>query len=1098
MNEDEIASIQQAIALLEAQRERLGDAVVEIALAPLRARLATLTGAAGLKQRQIAVLFVDVVGSTAMAQSLEAEDTLDLMNRTLRVLADHVTTRQGRVLRFTGDGLLAAFGMDQTREDDSERAVRAGLAMLQSGRESAEDALRHFGVSGFAVRVGVHTGNVALGAGVEADNTVMGATVNVAARMEQSAPPGALRISHDTFSLVRGLFDVEPQPPLLVKGVDAPMKTYLVRAALDRSVASVERGLLGVTTPLVGRDAELARLRDTVERARDTRQLQALTLVADAGIGKSRLLREFLAVTHGCRVLKVRSQPDGMLRPWGLLRSLLAGQFGVADTDTAEVARRKVLDGLAPWFEERGEFQARLVGHLSGLDFGDDLKGMDARGLRDQAFAAIRSYLQALAKREGAVPLLIVEDLHWADDSSLDLLEHLQVHADSLPVALVMTTRPALLTRRTGWSPADRVLSLDPLAGDHGIELARALLQRMQEVPDTLVRLLVGRAEGNPYYMEELVRRLVDDGVIATAGPHWTVNADRLEKLQLPGTLVGLLQARLDALPPDARAAARKASVIGHIFWDEALEALDDQAPRALPALQHSAFVRDHATSDFEGTAERQFDHHLLHQVTYDTLLKAERRLGHGAAARWLRERTQGRGAEFLAMTGEHADRAGETALAVDCFAQAGAEAAKRFANRQALDWLRRAVQLLGESDPARRFDLVAKLETVADTAGERAMQDAVHAEMQALLDRHPDEVRQARLWYSQGMLADRRGDRVTADRYNRQALEAAERCSATQTAALAHAMNVWLHIARHENEIAREAIEPGMRWAARIEDEEERASTVARLLTLSGMVLLRLSRYDEARKVLLDVVDVGETRGLPRLQLGALDSLAVVDGTVARWDDVHRWGQRMLDLAQATGNVPYVVMAQWRLAISAAQRGDTPAAIDWCKRNLPLARAIGERNMEAVVLRQLGVSQRKLGDVAAGRELNLQAFAAFMDVNNWLPARESAANAAECEIEMGLHEEARARVDEILAALNGELVNVAPRDTVPVRWRCQQILATLGDSRAAPLLEQLHADVQADLAAMAGDEERERVMANSMNYSGIVKAYGEMRRKAQ
>jgi hypothetical protein len=364
-------------------------------------------------------------------------------------MAEIVRAHRGRVLRFTGDGVKAAFGMDEAREDDAERAVRAGLAMLDAGRELAAEARRLHGVEDFAVRVGVHSGDVALGAGVEADNTAMGAAVNIAARMEQSAPAGALRISQDTWSLVRGLFESEPQPPLAVKGVDAPMKTYLVRAARDRSLASVERGLQGLATPLVGRQAELQRLVDTVARARHTRDLQAVTLLGDAGLGKTRLLRELqAAVAHepaGLRRLAVRAQPDGQLRPWGLLRSLLSAQFGVADTDSAEVARRKVVDGLAPWFDEHGERQAQLIGQLSGLDFGDSphLRGLDPRSLRDQAFAALRGYLQALAARSDALPLLLVEDLHWADDGSLDLLQHLMAHAAELPLALVMTSRPA-------------------------------------------------------------------------------------------------------------------------------------------------------------------------------------------------------------------------------------------------------------------------------------------------------------------------------------------------------------------------------------------------------------------------------------------------------------------------------------------------------------------------------------------------------------------------------------------------------------------------------------------------------------------------------
>ena len=259
------------------------------------------------------------------------------------------------------------------------------------------------------------------------------------------------------------------------------------------------------------------------------------------------------------------------------------------------------------------------------------------------------------------MPVLIVEDLHWADDGSLDLLQHLLAHAAGLPLALVMTGRPALLTRRPDWATPGTLLRLSPLPTAQSDELVQALLHRLDAVPPKLCRLIVSQAEGNPYYMEELVRRLIDDGVIDVADPHWTLHVERLQTLRLPGTLVGLLQARLDALPAGERQAARHASVIGHVFWDDALQALDANAPQALPALQRAAFVQQRLASDFEGTTERQFDHHLLHQVTYDTLMKSERRLGHGAAARWLAQRTQGRGAEFLAMTGEHAERAGET-----------------------------------------------------------------------------------------------------------------------------------------------------------------------------------------------------------------------------------------------------------------------------------------------------------------------------------------------------------------------------------------------------------------------------------------------------
>lgn len=1092
MTDDEIQAHRAAILALEGQRATLGDAATDLAVAPMRARLAALQQPAGLRHRLVTVLFADVVGSTALASGLDAEDTLGLLSGALRRMATIVEAHQGRVLRFTGDGLKAAFGMDETREDDAERAVRAGLAILKAGREEADAAARQHGVTDFAVRVGVHSGPVALGSGVEDDNTAMGAAVNVAARMEQHAPPGGLRISHDTWSHVRGLFEMHAQPPLQVKGVAAPMQTYLVSAALDRGVAQVERGLQGLHTPMVGRDDELLRLQDAVTRARQTRQLQALTLVGDAGLGKSRLLRELTTALQGCRVLALRAQPDGQLRPWGLLRSLLALQCGVADTDSADVAKRKVVDGLSPWFDERGERQAQLIGQLAGLDFADSptVKGLDPRTLRDQALTALRAYLQALAAQDGSLPVLITEDLHWADDSSLDLLQHLLGHAANLPLALVMTARPPLLTRRPDWAATGTTVQLSPLDQAQGKALTQALLQRLGEVPPRLNELVVSRAEGNPYYMEELVRRLIDDGVIDASALPWTVQLDRLDTLRLPTTLVGLLQARLDALPVGERQAARQASIIGHVFWDDALRALDLQAPQALPALQRAAFVRAHDTSDFEGTAERQFDHHLLHQVTYDTLLKAERKLGHGAAARWLQAHTQGRSAEFLAMTGEHAERAGEIALAIDCFEQAGTEAASRFANGIAQSYCRRALALLGETDVGRSMDLLGHVGQAADILGDRATQDAVHQEIAAILERHPDEARQAKLLFGKALLADRRSDAALSERLACQCMDLAQRFGAAQWAAMAHGQLAWLHIARQDYAGAARHVEAGLAWAGRMENPLGRAETEAQLLTLSGIVSMVQLHLAQARGTLEAVLSRGELLGKPRLQLGAMYNLAQVAGNLARWDDVAAWGERMRALASAIGVRADVAAGQLRLAEAAAALGDTGAAMRWHAQSLVIQRAIGGRRDEAIALRFLGELQLEQGDLHTALQSCTQGLAIHTTLQEPLEACLLAAAAALCKVRLGEPAEARAGLNATLDRLHGDLAEYPAHETIDLRWRCHQALAALHDERAGPLLDQLHADVLATAAARTDADDRDRLIQAMPNFRAIAAAH--------
>lgn len=1092
MQDQDTEALRAAITALEGQRATLGDTVVELAIAPLRARLAALSRPAGLRHRQVTVLFADVVGSTAIAQGLDAEDTLAVLSGALRRMAAIVETHQGRVLRFTGDGLKAAFGMDEVREDDAERAVRAGLAILQAGREQAEAAARQQGISGFAVRVGVHTGDVALGAGVEDDNTAMGAAVHIAARMEQSAPTGGLRISHDTWSQVRGLFDAQPQPPLQVKGVELPMLTYLVRGARDRRQAEVERGLRGLGTALVGRQDELRRLLQTVSLARETRHLQALTLVGDAGLGKSRLLREAVRELQGCRLLSVRAQPDGLLRPWGLLRSLLAVQCGGADTDSADVARRKVVEGLSPWFEDRGEWQAQLLGQLSGLDFSDivHVKGLDPRGLRDQAFAALVGYLQGLAARSDALPVLIVEDLHWADDGSLDLLQHLQAHADTLPLALVMTARPQLLARRPDWGPPCACMPLNPLAAAQSNELAHALLQRMADVPPRLAELILGRAEGNPYYMEEVVRRLIDDGAIAIDGAQWTVRLDRLDTLRLPTTIVGLLQARLDALPTSERHAARQASVIGHVFWDDALRALDAQAPKALPALQRAAMIRTCGSSNFEGSTERQFDHHLLQQVTYDTLLKAERRSGHGAVARWLAERTKGRGAEFLAMTGDHAERAGETAMAIDCFEQAGVEARKRFANVEASTWLQRALDLLGASQPLRRFDLLLHLEAIEDVLGRREQQAAVHEKLAEILEHHPDDARRARLWFAKALLADRLGDWDASERHALPAFELAERCGDAETAALAQATLAFVQLARDTPQKAAPHIELALEWAGRIDDEQGRTTTQVRVMATSAMVSTELCRFDDARATLRSLLQRSVELGLQRGQIRALHGLTSVAVDLGRWHEAIEWGGRMSALARTMGDQRDLTAALLNLGMAHAALGEVAAAMGRYEQALAIARPIGARRHEGALLQRIGGLHRERGDAQAALPWHAQALAVYQSLGDRGAAFRAEAAIALCEFMLGQREPALAAVDRLLQRLASELASHPAHETIDLRWTCHQVLSAAGDARAADLLARVAADVQDRAAVMTHESDLQRLIEAQPVFRAVMAAH--------
>ena len=647
--------VEATIAALEAQRALLGDAVVDSATAPLRLALVAMRPrepAAGQQLKQVSVLFVDVVGSTAMGQQLQPEDIHEVMDGALERFSAIVRANRGRVLQFTGDGMLAAFGADEAHEDDAESAILAGLSIIEEARRQAPQVRQAHGIPDFNVRAGINTGTVLLGGGVDADGSIRGAMVNLAARMEQAAPAGGLRISHDTYRHVRGVFDVVEQPPISVKGIAAPVRSYLVERARPQAFHATTRGIEGLETRMVGRDRELDRLEAAFDAVVAERTLRAITVVGDAGLGKSRLLSEFQKVraqcTEGCWLLLGRAHPRSALQPYGLLRDLVSSHLQISDSDSAAEARSKLVEGIEHLFGEDGEAPAHLLGHLLGLDFSSSPHVIailnDAPQIHDRGFDALAQFLRRLAASNGAPVVLLLDDLHWADDGSLDFVRHLlQNNRDTLLLVL-MLTRPDLIERHADWAQGDSMhtrLDVAPLDKAYSNQLADMLLQRIAQVPAALQVLITGGAEGNPFYMEELVKMLIDDGVIATDADGWHVLPDKLLRVHVPPTLTGVLQVRLDALTAPQKTALQQAAVIGHVFSDLLLAAIDPAAPGALAVLLSKQLIVRRGMAAADGACEYAFQHNLLQQVTYDGVLKGPRLAGHAKVGQFWSARAE-------------------------------------------------------------------------------------------------------------------------------------------------------------------------------------------------------------------------------------------------------------------------------------------------------------------------------------------------------------------------------------------------------------------------------------------------------------------------
>lgn len=796
------AQLQATIAALEAQRAVLGDVVVDTALAPLKAQLAALQAPPPPAEpaqalRQVSIVFLDVVGSTSLARKLDPEETHAVMDGALERCTRHVIDHGGKVLQYAGDNLLAAFGADESREDDAERAVRCGLALLGEGRLLGAEVLQRHGHEGFNVRVGIHTGPVLLGGGVDAEGSIRGMAVNVAARMEQTAPPGALRISLDTWRQVRGLFDAEPQDPIAVKGLDEPVQTWIVKRVRPRAFRNTTRGIEGLETRMVGRDAELQALQGAYTRVMQQRGQQALLVVAEAGIGKSRLLHEFgtwaAEQPARCIVFQGRADPSTQGQPFGLLRDVLAWRLHIAHDDGDAAAKAKLEAGLVPLFAADGDAElaqanAHILGHLIGLDYAASphVAGIldDPRQVRQRAFHAGAQALRRTAQAEGRPLLLQLDDLHWSDEGTLDFLLHVLKSCRDVPMLVLGLTRPTLFERREDLRnlPGMGRLPLAPLDRGMSRQLADELLKRLPAVPAALSELLTGRAEGNPLYMEELVKMLIDQGALQRDGERWTLDAARLLSAAVPASLQGILQARLDGLPSPERLALQQAAVIGLVFWEPTLGALDPKAPEQLPALVKRDLTHPRADTSLEGAAEYGFGNQFLHDVAYDTLLKRVRRELHARAADWFAGNTGVRALGLLGAAAEHYEKAGDTTRAAEFFARAALQARRRFAHEQALGHVARALALLGpldvSDDPATRdlrWRLLDTRERTFELQGRRPEQRSDLEALAALADAIGDHERAADIALRRALLAGRSGDAKGQESFAREAMARAQ-----------------------------------------------------------------------------------------------------------------------------------------------------------------------------------------------------------------------------------------------------------------------------------------------------------------------------------
>jgi class 3 adenylate cyclase/tetratricopeptide (TPR) repeat protein len=663
------------------------------------------------ERKVVSILFVDLVGFTARSDRADPEDVRATLRPYHARLKREIEHFGGTVEKFIGDAVMAVFGAPIAHEDDAERAVRSGLRIL----EAIEDLNAAEGVE-LAVRGGVATGEavVSLDARPEmGEGIATGDVVNTAARLQQSAPVGAVVVGASTFRATRDVILYEELDAVTVKGKSEPLSIWRATRPRGRFGVDVERR---ADVPFVGRQHELTLLKGAYVRALDESSLQLVTMTGEPGVGKTRLIAEFQRFVDDRPEIvwwrQGRCLPYGEGITFWALGEFVKAHAGILESDGPEEVNAKLaaaINSLVGDESDREWFRTRL----------EPLVGAEAAGpaiAREELFSAWQRFLELIAAQRPLV--LVIEDLHWADAALVDFLEHLVDWASGVPLVLLIAARPELYERHPGWGGGKRnsvTISLGPLSNEETARLVGSLVGR-SVLPAEMQSALLERAGGNPLYAEEFVRMLAERGAPDPATP-------------LPETVQALIAARLDTLPPERKSLLQDAAVVGKVFWTGAVAAIGNVDERivkdGMRELLRKELVRPARTSSVEGQEELAFWHVLVRDVAYQQIPRAGRAEKHSATSEWIEQLAGDRAADHAEILVHHSQQALDLARASGSselepledrlrrFLLLAGERASRLDAQQASEYFARAVTITPPEHPNRA--------DVLDRAGEAA-----------------------------------------------------------------------------------------------------------------------------------------------------------------------------------------------------------------------------------------------------------------------------------------------------------------------------------------------------------------------------------------
>jgi class 3 adenylate cyclase/tetratricopeptide (TPR) repeat protein len=901
-----------------------------------------LTSKAALEgeRKQVTVLFADLKGSMELLADRDPEEARKLLDPVLQRMMEAVHRYEGTVNQVMGDGIMALFGAPVAHEDHAVRACYAALDMQATIRRYADEARRAHGVA-IEIRIGLNSGEVvvrAIGSDLHMDYTAVGQTTHLAARMEQLATGGRSLLTADTLRLAEGYVEVKPLGPVPVKGVQAPIDVYdLVGAGPLRSRlhAAATRGL----TRFVGRERELEQIRESLGQAASGHG-QVVAVVGEPGVGKSRLIWEVTQSRriHGWLILQARSVSYGRATPYLPVIDLLKGYFHIEDRDDARTIREKVIGKLLTLDEA---LRPTLPIFLSLLDVPiDEAAGqaLDWPQRRQQTLEAIK---RLLLRESQVQPVLVVfEDLHWIDSETQALLDRVVESVPTARVLLLVNYRPEY-EHRWGSKTYYTQLRLDALPPDSAHELLQALLG---DDPDLLPlkQRLIERTEGNPFFVEESVRTLVETGILAGARGAYRV-AKPVETVQVPATVHAVLAARIDRLPLDDKRLLQAASVIGK---DVPLTLLKAIAELPEDALHHSLGHLHAAEFLYETRLvpepEYTFKHALTHEVSYGSLLHERRRTLHrqvGDAIEGLRAE---RAEEWYGPLAHHFIESGDLAKGLHYALRAGDRAARLFAHEEALRAYERA-RACAEGLNLPEQGAVAD-EAMGDVQQRRGMYPLAVAAYQRALVHVVRRERRALLTFKIGR-AYAYGDPRGVE-FLHAALKDLDPITQVIEVAQATAMIGRYHhyLGQHAQTVA--LLEQARQLAEPLDDPE----TLLRIYGWLSGACYNLARLDEALSWARQCLSLGERTDNPHAVALGYEYLAECLCLQGRWDESLTYSAREEQVAERIGQQDRLAWSHRNRAWALHGRGDLASALETARIALSLTEVTGERRLATLV----------------------------------------------------------------------------------------------------------------------------------------------------